>query len=565
MSGKRYYGFNGYSGQRRNSYASDGLFGWTIFIFLLIGLVFLCWMGSYYIFAHPESVGNYNLLKRLHKIDPPQRFELTEAPRGEFLKPGQLLQRFGAMPASELHRTNENLLRAFILNYHQIRTLVPYAVGTYRVIGTASLSDDDFCGSGLVALLQAVEQPEVLLEQLFTADTKNMPYLQLALGKGMEIKLEKPLDLSAVIHIDRLPDNRIKLTTMPLLYGRYGAGKGTVSFSLTPPDFLNLKAGVPVLTPLKIEKLANGTLANATESKKLNHITRLPEEGQNPALEPNSPRTSGSKRPLKFGSKPDKKDPPVARAVAVDIQAVLPAIAVGTPLPSDPANFKKPVDSTTPEGQEIPSDIPRAIPVGTPLTLPPLPASSPVNTPLPTPSPTPLPTPTPTPVTNAILNPTPTTSLKTTNLTLTNTLLPAGGTNLSVLAATNQVIPAATEIWPVYTPGQMPRGRLVEASEANDLVVQGITGERHYLNGRFTVTASGNNRAVLRPQGGLAGLTGGAGSKVRVIVDFPQGSVLPFQGNVISRDSRRPFLITTIKRGDDGLINIYAREITRGQ
>ena len=252
MSGKRYYGFNGYSGQRRNSYASDGLFGWTIFIFLLIGLVFLCWMGSYYIFAHPESVGNYNLLKRLHKIDPPQRFELTEAPRGEFLKPGQLLQRFGAMPASELHRTNENLLRAFILNYHQIRTLVPYAVGTYRVIGTASLSDDDFCGSGLVALLQAVEQPEVLLEQLFTADTKNMPYLQLALGKGMEIKLEKPLDLSAVIHIDRLPDNRIKLTTMPLLYGRYGAGKGTVSFSLTPPDFLNLKAGVPVLTPLKI-------------------------------------------------------------------------------------------------------------------------------------------------------------------------------------------------------------------------------------------------------------------------------------------------------------------------
>jgi len=564
MSGKRYYGLNGYSGQRRNSYASDGLFGWTIFIFLLIGLVFLCWMGSYYIFAHPESVGNYNLLKRLHKIDPPQRFELTEAPRGEFLKPGQILQRFGAMPSSELQRTNEILLRAFILNYHQNRTLVPYAVGTYRVIGTASLTDDNFCGSGLVALLQAVEQPEVLLEQLFTADKKNIPYLQLALGKGMEIKLEKPLDLSAVIHIDRLPDNRLKLTTMPLLYGRYGAGKGSVSFSLTPPDFLNLKAGVPVLNPLQIEKLANGTLANPTESKKLNRITRLPEEGQNPALDPNPPKSSGSKHPLTIGAKPDKKDPPVARAVAVDIQPVLPAIAVNTRLPSDPVNLKNPVDSTAPEGQEIPSDIPRAIPVGTPLTLPPLPTSTPVNTQLPTPSQTPIPI--PTPVTKASTNPTPSNPLKTTNPTLTNTLIPIGGTNLPVMAATNQmVIPASTEVWTVYTPGQMPRGRLVEASEASDLVVQGISGERHYLNGRFTVTASGNNRAVLRPQGGLAGLTGGAGSKVRVIVDFPQGSVLPFQGNVISRDSRRPFLITTIKRGDDGLINIYAREITRGQ
>jgi hypothetical protein len=87
MAGKHYYGYQGYSGQRRGSAPTDGLFGWTVFIFLLIGFVFLCWMGSYYIFAHPEKAANHRLLMRLHKLEEPQRFEITAAPRGEFLKP----------------------------------------------------------------------------------------------------------------------------------------------------------------------------------------------------------------------------------------------------------------------------------------------------------------------------------------------------------------------------------------------------------------------------------------------------------------------------------------------
>jgi hypothetical protein len=111
----------------------------------------------------------------------------------------------------------------------------------------------------------------------------------------------------------------------------------------------------------------------------------------------------------------------------------------------------------------------------------------------------------------------------------------------------------------------MPRGRLVEVSEGNDLATRGIGAERHYLEGRFTVTASGNGRAVLRPQGVLPGVAMGAGSKVRVIVEYPAGAAPPSEGNNISRDALRPFQITSVKRGDDGQVNIYAREITRGQ
>ena len=105
----------------------------------------------------------------------------------------------------------------------------------------------------------------------------------------------------------------------------------------------------------------------------------------------------------------------------------------------------------------------------------------------------------------------------------------------------------------------------MEPLDCQDLASRGIAGERHYLKGRFSVTAAGNGRAVLRPQGVIAGVPTGPSSKVRVIVEFPTGAVLPTEGTAITRENLRPFQITSVKRGDDGQINIYAREVTRGE
>ena len=55
----------------------------------------------------------------------------------------------------------------------------------------------------------------------------------------------------------------------------------------------------------------------------------------------------------------------------------------------------------------------------------------------------------------------------------------------------------------------------------------------------------------------------GSSAKVRVIVEFPAGSIPLTEGDAISRDNLRPFQITSVKRGDDGQVNIYAREVTR--
>src|SRR5205814_6098130 len=63
---------------------------------------------------------------------------------------------------------------------------------------------------------------------------------------GLEIKLERTHDISAVIHADRSADGRVLITAMPLLYGTYTVTRGTGTFSLEPPLDLNLAAGWPL-------------------------------------------------------------------------------------------------------------------------------------------------------------------------------------------------------------------------------------------------------------------------------------------------------------------------------
>ena len=74
---------------------------------------------------------------------------------------------------------------------------------------------------------------------------------------GLEIKLERSHDISAVIHADRTADGRILITAMPLLYGTYTVTRGTGTFSLEPPLDLNLAAGWPLFKPEQLRGAEN--------------------------------------------------------------------------------------------------------------------------------------------------------------------------------------------------------------------------------------------------------------------------------------------------------------------
>lgn len=441
----------------------DGsLFIWAVVILLLIGLAIACWIFSFYVFGHPEKPFSYSILTKLKKLDAPKRFELTTAPRGDFLSAQQLWDRYNKMSNRELDRASEDLLRNYLRNYKLSKDPVPYVVGTYNILDSYELTDTNLFPSGVVALVQSTDAPQVLLEQVFTADKKVIPVLHRMLLTGLDLRLDRNNEISALINVKRLEDGRLLFTSVPLLYASYASSTGPGVFSLEPPTRLNMEAGLPVI------KAAG--LAEA-EQKYTAHRLRagLPTAGDSP------------KKPQNQLVRVERPKP----------------VGGGTPVP-------------TPEAK------PEATPEPTPALA--------VAVASPTPQ-----QPTPPPVQPAAI---------------ANT----GGGH-----------------WPTYAPGQMPRGRLANVPEMPALAGRNMSGERIYLQGSFVVTAAGQNRAVLRPQSAVTenlGI-GERTSGTRVIVEFPAGARPPTEGATFSRDSRRPFLITEVRKGADGQVNVYVQEVTK--
>src|SRR5215469_10368234 len=232
-------------------------FAWTVAILLLTGFALAAWLGSFYIFNQPERPDSYRILQRLHKVEPPKRFELTAAPAGEFLNPSQLYERYVEMGAAELAKTNAELLRNYIRNYQQVRGLVPYVVGRYSIIAVRELGPEDVFPYGMAALTAAVDSGEGLMEHVYPAKPEALPLMKQTLTVGLEVKLERTHDVSAVIHAERLIDGRILVTAVPLLYGSYTVTRGLGTFRLEPPPSLNLVAGWPLFKsqePASIEQ-----------------------------------------------------------------------------------------------------------------------------------------------------------------------------------------------------------------------------------------------------------------------------------------------------------------------
>jgi hypothetical protein len=465
------------------------LFVWTVVILLLIGFAICCWVFSFYVFDHPEKPFSYSILAKLKKLDAPKRFEITAAPQGEFLDAQQLWERYNKMTNRELERTSETLLRNYLRNYRLTADKVPYTIGSYNILDSYELNDANLFPSGVVALAQATDAPQVLLEHVFTADKRVIPVLHRMLLTGLNLRFDKSVDLSAVVNVTRLKDGRLQFTAVPLLYGSYTTSSGAGSFSLEPPSYLNIARGLPVVN--------QPTIAEAMDKLAV-HRNRAGLDGTDTASA--TPR-------------PQMQLVRVERPKLVNETATPPETAAPSPTPAPSSSPPRPANAPV-----LPA-VPAKSPASTPVLAAASPLAKPTSTPL-----------------QPFLSPTPG-SIATT----------AGGK------------------WPTYAPGQMPRGRLANVPDMTELASRGVAGERIYLQGSFVVTASGQNRAVLRSQAALPenlGI-GGRSSNTRIIVEFPSGSRPPSEGSTISRDSRRPFLVTEVRRTSDGQVNVYVREVTR--
>jgi hypothetical protein len=477
----------GRSGRRsRQPPENDNLFGWTVFILLLCGFAVACWIGTFYIFTHPEEPFNYHILAKLKKLDPPKRFELTAAPTGEFLAADKLLAKYGAMSAWQIDEENKKLLRSFLRNYdHQVGK-VPYVTGKFAVLDSYPLSQTKFCDSGVAVIAQSAEVPTIYIEHLFPAGAEQLPAMQRTLTTGLGIELRRSYDLSAIIHVENLGDGRLLFTCIPLLYGPYGTTQGGSGFQLEPPKSVNLKAGLPLVTQSQVRdaetRLAQYRRAMAsqeTASAQTNTKSQFNLVGAEPTVSATPPVT-GTGTSVPSGT-PKLGPTPIAKTTSAQVAAASPSAA--------------------PKASPVATATPEAVAEATQPLQPFLKAS-----------------------------PTP--------------------------ATTDRV-----EAWQTYRPGLMPRGRLLDVDQTTELADKGIGNATIYLRGDFTVTAARDNRAVLRPHQSLADHVLNRGN-ARIIVEYPRGIPTPREGETFQRATDRPFQIVDVRRGADGQVNIYVREVT---
>ena len=330
--------------------ARDGsLFIWTIIILLLIGFAIGSWIFSIYVFGHPELPLGYQILTKVKKLEPPKRFELTAAPRGEFLKASQILDRYGRLTPRELDRVNEALIRNYLRNYFKLaQELVPYVVGTYNILDSYELTGGDFFKSGVVALAQSKESRQVLLEQVFTADPKVVPALHRTLLTGLDIDLKRENELAAIIHVERLSDGRLKATAISILYPSYESSTASGTFTLDPPQTLNVAAGLPVIAARRQD---DADKKYAGFRKRAGLVTEAPQDG------PPQNRLMRVERPLAVNMPPPSAVPDQTPVPAVvDIPPARPAVMIKESPASTP-----PVAAATPTPEPPPTPTPGAI------------------------------------------------------------------------------------------------------------------------------------------------------------------------------------------------------------
>ncbi|HEX4707413.1 MAG TPA: hypothetical protein VH229_06735 [Candidatus Udaeobacter sp.] len=526
--------------RRRISY-----FAWTVAILLLSGFALAAWLGSFYIFDQPERPDSYRILQKLHKIEPTKRFELTAAPAGEFLNPQQLYERYIGMGSAELAKTNGELARNYIRNYQQVRGLVPYVIGRYTIIAVRELGPRDVFTSGMVALTNAIDNGQLVMEHLYPAKPEAIPLMKQTLTIGLEVKLERTHDISSVIHAERLLDGRIMITSVPLLYGSYTVTRGLGTFRLEPPLSLNLAGGWPIF---------KGHERGDIEE-------RYAEYRQKAAIAQGGPISIPG-----FGP---SATPPPAQNALVRVEQAIPVgpppapliakndkLAKPTPVAKGKKGKKQKGESPAPAATPPPAMVAQkpGVPTATPFAIvaarallpgaPNNPAVSPqpgVTAPVAASSPiaqAPVATATPVPVLPA---------------------KPAPPETSNVALASN----AGGGSWKTFPAGKMPLGRLIGTGDLRDVADHGLAGERIYLKGQFVVNFADVNKAVMRPRSGLTDkvLHFGGSSSTRIIVEFPSGYTPPSQGSVVSRDEMRPYEITEVRKQEDGQLNVFVREI----
>ena len=515
-----------------------GAFLWTVVLLLLTGAAIASWIGSFYIVDHPEQPRSYRLLTKLKKLDPPKQFPVTGGPAGRFLSPKQLVEGFpkaktednadedtrrvfsgfGKMGPVDLGQKNAELLRMYIKNYKETKRPVPYVAGVFEVVGAYELTGADFFPSGVVAVTQAKDYPQMLMEFVFPATAASVKTIKNFLPVGREITLERSRDLAAVVHVERLSDSRMLFTAVPLSYGSFQLKEGRGSFTLSSPESLiNPANGGMLKAPLNIESplpIVNGM--------RLQKSLSVYEEYRRKVMATAEPERTATNQIIGFRSGKVGEEP-VEVATPVVLREATPAAQTPPPARAStsitPPTTRAPLISSTSELPERFPLAPRPVVRATPIPAVEEPPKPMVISRPPEPEPA-------IPVAVPIVR--------------------------QPMAA--PAIPVATAV----------KGLVVSVKGASAMVDEFDPAAQALLAGEFVVTGVLGQRVALRSRDALrdpdADPTKPGTNGAMIVVDFPKGVSPPVKDSSFLRDAAHGFLIKSVYRGQNGHITILTED-----
>jgi hypothetical protein len=245
--------------------ADTGLFWWTIVITLLLGAAIATWFFSIYIFAYPEKSFNYKLLNRLQKLEEIKKFERNDVPAGKIYTPKAAFQEFDRLTDKQLKDKGDLFRRSYITNYREIEDKPVYMRGDFKIYQVRPLVATDVFTSGLVVRAQAIEEvegapleyPNTLIEFIFPTNGPALAAFNVndiltidqrsVYAKEGDKKNDGRRFYASMLNIERLPQNKLLFTLVPLLYPNCEInGDQDAKITMAPPVKLNLDGRWPI-------------------------------------------------------------------------------------------------------------------------------------------------------------------------------------------------------------------------------------------------------------------------------------------------------------------------------
>ena len=207
--------------------ADGGIFWWSIVIVVLMAMAAFSWIGSIFVFTHPEKPFNYKLLSRIHRLEEIKHFTEKDMPAGKSLTSPELYQKFYPFKDENLGNHNSLLRRNYLTNFKN-RDEKPYYVrGKFKVVHARPLTEQDVFPKGLVARAVALnedgrEYRNVVVEYVIPTGAAVLG-VEFAPGDVLDVdsrRTKKRLH-GAVINIQRMNEDVLVFTVVPLMYGEH--------------------------------------------------------------------------------------------------------------------------------------------------------------------------------------------------------------------------------------------------------------------------------------------------------------------------------------------------------